>query len=346
MPPELPPLRTFPPPGPASHALYQVNDGLAATNGLHNLRIIMAPADEALLYQTNNLMSNDRLGCTVIYRRARDLLRCRRPPQEQPARTPTAAARSASTSASTTDQLFRGIHRTIAIDRSEGQITGCQEILYDQMMSASRGIPAEFNDLVQGHRPGSRPTPATPSSRLARFGDVFLDSQFENGSDGTGLRIRADLLSHHHRCQRLQAAAAGQRGRRQRHQPRRRQGELPLELSAENNEDRDDYSRIIAMAKHFDKTGAAFDTGLDDIIDIDQWLRALAYSCASGAGDSFFANANHNGIFYARPDGRVLYFPHDMDYSFNATRNIFDSTELQKLTANPARHRAYLGHLA
>ena len=113
----------------------------------------------------------------------------------------------------------------------------------------------------------------------------------------------------------------------------------------ENNEDRDDYTRIIAMAKHFDKTGTAFETGLEDVIDIDQWLRALAYSCATGAGDSFFSNANHNGIFYARPDGRVLYFPHDMDYSFSATRNIFECTELQKLTANPTRQRAYLGHL-
>jgi hypothetical protein len=58
----------FPAAGPASHALYQVNDGLAATNGLHNIRIVMDPADKADLYRTNNLMSNGRIGCTVIYR--------------------------------------------------------------------------------------------------------------------------------------------------------------------------------------------------------------------------------------------------------------------------------------
>ncbi len=63
----FPRRRIFPAEGPLSHALYQVNDGLAATNGLHNIRIVMDPADKALLYRVNNLMSNGRIGCTVIY---------------------------------------------------------------------------------------------------------------------------------------------------------------------------------------------------------------------------------------------------------------------------------------
>jgi len=40
----------------------------------------------------------------------------------------------------------------------------------------------------------------------------------------------------------------------------------------------------------------------------------------------------------------VLYFPHDLDY-FSGSLPIFTNTELQKLTANPARKRRYLGHL-
>ncbi|MCF7676341.1 MAG: lamin tail domain-containing protein, partial [Akkermansiaceae bacterium] len=240
--------------------------------------------------------------------------------------------------------LFRGVHRTIAIDRSEGQITGCQEILYDQMMSASGGIPAEFNDLCQV----IAPNPANTSHailQLSRYGNVFLDSQFENGGDGNGYEY--ELIYYP-----TTTDANGYKLP----QPDSVVGVNLTNLGddkenyrwnflQENNANHDDYSRIMALAKHFDKSGMAFDTGLDEVIDIDQWLRALAYSCASGAGDSFFANANHNGIFYARPDGRVLYFPHDMDFSYDATRNIFESTELQQLTADPARRRAYLGHL-
>ena len=64
-----------------------------------------------------------------------------------------------------------------------------------------------------------------------------------------------------------------------------------------------------------------------------------------GQGDSFFANSYHNGQFYSRPDGRMLYFPHDTDFAFNASRNIFENTELKKLTANLERKRTYLANL-
>jgi hypothetical protein len=181
--------------------------------------------------------------------------------------------------------------------------------------------------------------------QLARFGDVFLDSQFDSGSDGTAYEY--ELIYYP-----TTTDADGYKLP----QPDSVVGTDVTNLGEskesyrwnyliENNGDVDDYSRVIAMAKLFDKSGAAFDAEVATVLDADQWLRALAYSCASGAGDSFFANSNHNGIFYARPDGRVLYFPHDMDFSFNATRPIFENAELQKLTADPARRRAYLGHL-
>jgi hypothetical protein len=180
---------------------------------------------------------------------------------------------------------------------------------------------------------------------MARFNDVFLDSQFENGGDGTAYEY--ELIYY--------PTTTDANGFKL-PQPDLVVGTDLTNLGddkenyrwnflLENNEDVDDYSRVIALAKHFDKSGAAFENGLASIIDIDQWLRATAYACASGAGDSFFANANHNGIFYARPDGRMLFFPHDMDFSFSATRGIFQNSELAKLVANGARRRAYLGHL-
>ncbi|NDG22166.1 MAG: hypothetical protein EB162_05880, partial [Euryarchaeota archaeon] len=112
-----------------------------------------------------------------------------------------------------------------------------------------------------------------------------------------------------------------------------------------NNQEFDDFSGILRMVKQFAKTGAAFEETVEDVLDVDQWLRSLAYSCATGAGDSYFANSKHNGQFYSRPDGRMLYFTHDTDFSFSTSRNIFENTELQKLTVNPARKRAYLAHL-
>ena len=340
----VPAASWFPAEGPLSHALYQVNDGLAATNGLHNIRIVMAPADKALLYRTNNLMSNDRIGCTVIYRESEifynagvRLKSSQRGRQE--------AARVGFNLLFNEDQLFRGVHNTIAIDRSEGVITGAQEILYDQMMYASGGIPAEFNDLVKVIAPDPANT-STAILQMARYGSIYLDSQFDNGADGTVYEYELVYYP-------TTVDANGYKLP----QPDDVVGTGITSLGSDkenyrwtyltkNSEDKDDYSRIIAMTQQFDKTGAAFDASVNDVLDVDQWLRALAYSCASGAGDSLFANAGHNGQFYARPsDGRVLYFPHDMDYAYNAYLPIFNNTELQKLTADPARKRAYLGHL-
>ncbi|RYD43117.1 MAG: hypothetical protein EOP83_32085, partial [Verrucomicrobiaceae bacterium] len=306
----VPQTSYFPADGANSHALYQVNDNLAATNGLHNLRIVMDPADEALLYQENNLMSNERLGCTVIYDET---------------------------------EIYYEVG-VLAIDRSDGQETGCREILFDHTMAAGGNIPAEYNDLCQV----IAPNPAHTSHailQMARFNDVFLDSQFENGSDGTAWEY--ELIYY--------PTTTDGNGYKL-PQP---DGVVGTDLTdlgddkenyrwnflLENNEDKDDYSRIIAAAKQFSKSGSAFEAGLSDVIDPNQWLQALAHACTTGAGDSFFDNSNHNGIFYARPDGRVLYFPHDMDFSFNATRGIFDNSELQKLVSDPARRRLYLGHL-
>jgi hypothetical protein len=338
-----PAVSYFPADGADSHALYQVDDGLAATNGRHNLRIIMAPDDEALLYQTNNLMSNERLGCTVIYNEHEvyyDVgVRLKSSQRGRPE-----ASRVGFNLGFNRDQLFRGVHRTVSIDRSEGQVPGCQEILFDHMMYASGSIPAEYNDLCKV----IAPNPAHTSSaimQLARYGDVFLDSQFDSGSDGTSYEY--ELIYYP-----LTTDANGFKLP----QPDSVVGTDLVNLGAskenyrwnfllENNEDVDDYSRIIAMCQQFGKSGTAFEAGLGDIIDVDQWLRALACACATGAGDSFFDNSNHNGIFYARPDGRVLYFPHDMDFSFSSTRDIFQNNELQKLMADPLRKRLYLGHL-
>jgi len=212
------------------------------------------------------------------------------------------------------------------------------------MMSASGGVPAEYNDLCKV----IAPDPAHTSHailQMARFNKVFLDSQFENGSDGTAYEYELVYYP-------TTTDADGFKLP----QPDEVVGSDITDLGPdkeayrwnfllENNEDVDDYSRVIALGQHFAKTGSAFESGLDGIIDVDQWLRATAYACASGAGDSFFDNSNHNGIFYARPDGRMLFFPHDMDFAHNATRGIFENTELQKLVANGARRRAYLGHL-
>src|SRR5690606_7519020 len=58
----------FPAAGPDSRVLFRVQDGQAAADQRHTLRILMTPEDAERLHELTNVMSNDRMGATVIYR--------------------------------------------------------------------------------------------------------------------------------------------------------------------------------------------------------------------------------------------------------------------------------------
>ena len=106
---------TFPADGVDSRAMYQVQDDRAATNGLANLRIIMDPDDVDFIRASENLMSNERIGATVIFNeqevyydvgvRLRGSMHHRYYPTVQ-----------GFVIRFNVDQLFRGVHRTVGID--------------------------------------------------------------------------------------------------------------------------------------------------------------------------------------------------------------------------------------
>src|SRR5207244_9701422 len=97
-----------------------------------------------------------------------------------------------------------------------------------------------------------------------------------------------------------------------------------------NNEEKDDYSRLILFCKTMELSGAAFTSQITNYIDVDQWLRCVAVNMLSGAGDSYGGDgAQHNVEFYTRPsDGKVLYFPHDIDAFFDASRPIVPNADI------------------
>ena len=57
----------FPRNGKASRALYKVQDGKANEDGLTNFRIIVTPDDGDFLHSSIELMSNGRIGTTIVY---------------------------------------------------------------------------------------------------------------------------------------------------------------------------------------------------------------------------------------------------------------------------------------
>jgi hypothetical protein len=174
--------QTFPQAGPDSRAMYQVNDGLAATNGWQNFRIIMTSADTSFQHRSINVMSNDRLEATVIDREEDIYYGCGvRLKSSQRGR---ANLRRVGYSVRfPSDGLYRGALDSVAIDRSESQTPGQRELLFDIMIANSGGVISRYYDFVKVLAPNSSLT-GGGLLQMARYGDVFLDSQFDNGGDG------------------------------------------------------------------------------------------------------------------------------------------------------------------
>lgn len=329
--------------GAESRALYQVDDGRAATTGINNIRIIMDPDDRADLYDPPKVMSNGRLGCTVIDREEQVYYNAGvRIKGSQRARL--ASQRIGFNLGFPRDQLYRGVHRTIAIDRSEGQNVGQRESLFDLMATSSGGIPGEHNDLCYVIAPDPRHTSAA-ALQMARYGSEFLGSQFENGSEGTVYEyelIYYPLRTNSEGFKLPQPdSVVGTRVTSLGDDPENYRWIYLIK----NNQENDNFDPMMRMTSLFDLPRDEFHEQVDEVLDVDQWLRSLAYSCAMGAGDSYFSNSRHNGQFYARPDGRILCFPHDNDFLFQTNRPIFQNSELTKLISDPAKRRRYLGHL-
>ncbi|HLM74707.1 MAG TPA: CotH kinase family protein, partial [Polyangiaceae bacterium] len=329
-------------------ALFKVDDGLADPNGLHNLRIIMTPEDTNWLFDAKNLMSNDLVGATVIddeqeafYDVGLRLKSSQRGRHE--------AARVGFALRFPPDQPFRGIHRSIMVDRSEGIGFGQRELLFIQAMNHAGSVTSHYDDLVKVLTPRPEHT-GSAHLQLARFGDLLLDFQFESGGDG--MLFEYELIYY------PTTTDDGTPQGNKLPQPDVVVGtpiqdlgddkeayRLPFILK--NNRWRDDYRGLIRFAKVFGLTGAELDAKIEEVIDVDQWLRAFAFGTLSGAIDNYAAGSQHNGDFYVRPsDGRVLYFPHDLDFYGGSPQSpVVASGDLAKLIAAPSRSRAYYGHL-
>lgn len=344
---------TFPAAGPDSRALLKVGQQ-TATSGLQNIQIIMTPTDGLFLGQSTNLMSNDRIGATVIYEGqviydAGVRLKGSEHGRPDPNRRGLSVAFPP-------DQLLRGVHDTVGIDRSGGwrfgTTFGQDEILVHQFFNRAGDIPSMFNDLVFVDSPAV--TNSTAILQLARFTDTYLDSQYNNGGDGTRYEyelIYTMLASSGPESRKVASEAGGVRA-------------VPVgdnfgdskeayrhNFLIKNNLDKDDYVPMMAMTAALAKGGDAFHEATQTVLDVDQWLRAFAALSLSGANDNFNNMGSggwHNAQFYERPsDGKILLFPFDMDFAFilSPTIALSNNPVLDQLRTLPDNEHAFLGHL-
>lgn len=341
---------------PADSALIRWNDGTIPPGPGHGIRVLMTKANSDLMHLATNVMSNDTLPATIIYKESEVFYDARfRLKSSQRGRL--ADVRLGFVAEFDPMQPFRGKMLTVNFDRSSygrgtpGSGYGQSELWNWHFFNRAGGIPSMYNDMVYLIAPRSSHT-GSSSLTMAEFNDGYLDGQWDNGADfptfkyeliyyptttegGTpeGLKIpQPDNVN----AVNIAATGTVKEGCR-------------WNFLIGNDRNDDDYTRIVNLRDVFNQTGATYTTNLPNAIDVDQWLRTFAAFSLAGIGDHYSSSGGawHNLKLYQRGDGRVLFLPWDHDFNSEAFNvAVVRNNDLSKmLAANPAWHRAFYHHL-
>lgn len=335
-----------PPDGPASFAQYRVQDGKARITGVHNYRIVMRDEERNFLYDPTNLMSNDGIGATLICneREVYYNVGVRLKSSEHGRPKPTRVGFSVSFSP---EYPFRGVHEKLAFDRSNGQEIGQQEMLLHAAMNRYGGF-SKYHDLGYIIAPDDQHSSGV-EVQMARYEQLYCREMYgDAGGDGTLFEYElvyplTATVGNDPEGLKIPQEGGGVRGLNVSDYLGEDREKYRWHFLIKNNRDQDNYAPIIRMTRILGLSGPAFEQGVEQYLDVPEWLRAFAVGSTVGITDNWISNSAHNALFYHRPtDDRMLFFLHDMDY-YNSSTALKANSTLRKLTQTPQRDRVFYG---
>ncbi len=370
---------TWPAAGMSGRAIVPWDDSqaqLVRPNGCrpHNVRIVMTAADTTLLHLASNVMSNDWIPCTVIYDE-REIYYGTSVHLKGSEHGRAKQSRAGFLIRFPADHLFLGVHNETAIDRSgAGDQFSQKEILVKRSLNRAGGIFSTEDDLIRVIAPQSQHTGPAIFIHNKMDSDEFLDGQLANGSKGTMFEYELlyPLYSGNIATSTDNTTLEGNKLTQDGPFPygptgvnvRALQTGTPRVNSLneedyrwywliKNNRTTDDYSGLMTALTAIGQSGAAFHTQTAPLLDTDGWLRSLTGPVAWAVGDNYAYGAQHNALYYVKPDGKTLYVPWDMDFTANtgSGATINPNAELGKMintlagTPADANRRAYYGYL-
>jgi hypothetical protein len=314
-------VATCPAGGRGSRALFKIDEGKPLMPQLHRFRLLMTPADANLLHASTNVMSNARLGLTVVYDE-RQVFYDAGVHLQGSERGRNDSSRVGFAVRLPADQPFRGVQNNFTLDRSggySGRGGRHDEILLWHAVNHAGGMPGINCDLAQVFAPRAQED-STGLLRLSAFDGDYFDAQFDSG--GNGNLYTLELIYY------PTTTVTGDPQAPKLPQPDevinvdlQDWGDDPENYRwifvQENHADLDNHTRLIALNKAFGLTGAALETQTSRLLDVDEWLRTLAFKALTGDVDTYTHGLNHNWKIYFRPqDGKALGLLWDMDFSF------------------------------
>lgn len=344
-------LSEWPIGGSESRAMFKVDDGQAYPAPRHNFRIIMNPDDADFLHESTNVMSNHRMPATVIFNEkdiyydvgvhikgsgyGRNNNRAGFNVRFRP------------------DQLFNGVHDVVATDRSGGPGgigASHRELVVKHIGNHAGAIPCMYDDIVNTISPRGELN-GMSQLLMARYDDAFLESQYDNGTEGALFEFELIYYSQNTvdgnpESLKLPPSAVLAIDFRDMGDDKEA---YRWNYQIKNNRAADDFSRVIDMAKAFGMSSAQIESDMNNFIDVDQWMRVFAFESLSGIGDTYNQGLAHNLMLYVRPeDNRVLAMPWDMDFAFfqSTSASIFGGgSNLQRVIAIDRFKRLFYGHI-
>lgn len=329
---------TYPAAGPDSRALYQVDDGRGPSQPIESLRIVMLGSDNSRLFSSVNKMSNNYVGGTLIrggeeafydvgvrqigsrFIRPNSGFKVKLNPEHK----------------------FYGVHDSIRLD-----INGLKEIMFKQMVNRAGGSSVSLYDDIT-HLVTQRHGSQTMLLNLARYEDVFLNEQFENGGDGTKFELD-DITyptnaSPHPEGLKTGDEVSAQDVRFRGNDPESYRGQLLIR----NNRAKDDYEPLVEFARAINLSGTALDEAIKDVMDVDLWMRHYATQAFLGNWDTYGFRRPKNIRLYIRPsDSKVIPLYWDADLA-NLTESLIyngGDSRLDEIRNRPANLRLFWGHM-
>ena len=344
----------FPASGPNSRALYIVDDGRGSDLGVHELRLIMKEADFNFMFDELNLISNERLGCSVVVDNREIIYNTGVRLKGSPAgRARDGALYQGFNIGFPPEQLYRGIHDSVSIDRSGRAPTpGDQDEIYVKHMFNRAGIPYMFDDLGYIVSPTRTHTGSALFS-MARYGRTFTNTQFENGGEGSvfNLEITYDPTTASSGRESVKNPVPFSHGDMTDFADLgddKEQYRWALEMRTGRRAD--DYEGLINFCQTMDLPKDQLARKIDEVMNVDAWMRAAAMHNLCGIGDTWWnAGLQHNLRLYVPQGGKgVVGLPWDLDFVFtgSATGPIKSTGgNLRRVMDIPTNTRIYYGHL-
>ena len=343
----------YPAGGTNSRALYKVAP-TAQVARLHNIRLLATTADATYMHASTNVMSNEPFGVTVMYD-DREVFYDTTLHLQGSERGRDNTARVGFTVSLPADHLLRGGVDSFTVDRSGGYSGkgGKQdELLIKHAVNKSGRLPGMYDDLAQVFAPRAAED-GFGMIILEKYGNNFLDSAFQSGSEGESYKLELIYFP--------TTTTNGDVQGPKMPQPDGVVGtdikDLGINSEAyrwvylkDNHVTRDDYAPMVKFAQTMSLTGTNFDAQIRNVMDVDEWLRAVAFITLMGGTDIYTYGNSHNLIMYMRPDdGKAMAFLWDMDFSFTAAATAAfpgtGSLNTTKLFANANNNRLYYNHL-